>query len=157
MPQCDMQSEQYATEEGAQGTYNSDNEPIYSPEGEDSLDILNDCTKTKSRYLTAETEVVDTRHVEPYLLEVEVGDTGGMWPDKCTNALEAPDECSQRASNKVEEGNNLLESSSEAHEPQGDLPDTTSECAKTQTVTTDKQCCISVTPRTDREQKGKEF
>ncbi|KAI6114479.1 hypothetical protein F5141DRAFT_1062870 [Pisolithus sp. B1] len=133
MPQCDMQSEQYATEEGAQGTYNSNNEPIYSPEGEDSLDILNDCTETKSRYLTPETEVVDARHVEPYLLEVEVGDTGGMWPDECANALEAPDECSQRASNKVEEGNNLLELSSEALESQGDLPDTTSERAKTQT------------------------
>ncbi|KAI6142537.1 hypothetical protein EDD17DRAFT_1902214 [Pisolithus thermaeus] len=133
MPQCDMQSEQYATEEGAQGTYNSDNEPIYSPEGEDSLDIPNDCAETKSRYLTPETEVVDTRHVEPYLLEVEVGDTGGMWPDECANALEAPDECSQRASNKVEEGNNLLELSSEALETQGDLPFTTSERAETRT------------------------
>ncbi|KAI6118314.1 hypothetical protein F5141DRAFT_1290342 [Pisolithus sp. B1] len=133
MPQCDMQSEQYATEEGAQGTYNSDNEPIYSPGGEDSLDIPNDCAETKSRYLTPETEVIDAQHVEPYLLEVEVGDTGGMWPDECMNALEAPDECSQRASNKVEEGNNLLELSSEALESQGDLPDTTSEHAETQT------------------------
>ncbi|KAI6102103.1 hypothetical protein F5141DRAFT_1241828 [Pisolithus sp. B1] len=133
MPQCDMQSEQYATEEGAQGTYNSDNEPIYSPEGEDSLDIPNDCAKTESGFLTPETKVADVRHVEPYLLEVEVGDTGGMWPDECANTLEAPDECSQRASNKVEEGNNLLELSSEALESQGDLPDTTSEHAETQT------------------------
>ncbi|KAI6000266.1 hypothetical protein EDC04DRAFT_2612063 [Pisolithus marmoratus] len=49
------------------------------------------------------------------------------------NALEAPDKCSQCASKKVEEGNNLLELSSETLESPGDLPDTTSECAKTQT------------------------
>ncbi|KAI6156365.1 hypothetical protein EDD17DRAFT_1847248 [Pisolithus thermaeus] len=133
MPQCDMQSEQYATEEGAQGTYNSDNEPIYSPEGEDSLDIPNDCAKTKTRYLTPETEVVDARHVEPYLLEVEVGDTGGMWPDECANALEAPDECSQRASNEVKEDEDLPQMSSEALETRGDLPFTTCERAETQT------------------------
>ncbi|KAI6114545.1 hypothetical protein F5141DRAFT_1271197 [Pisolithus sp. B1] len=102
----------------------SQNRPADSP---------NDCAETESGFLTSETKVTDTRHVEPYLLEVEVGDTGGMWPDECANALEAPDECSQRASNKVEEGNNLLELSSEALESQGDLPDTTSERAETQT------------------------
>ncbi|KAI6101806.1 hypothetical protein F5141DRAFT_1242723 [Pisolithus sp. B1] len=141
MPQCDMQSEQYATEEGAQGTYNSDNEPIYSPEGEDSLDIPNDCAETKSRYLTPETEVIDMRQVEPHFMVVEVGAVDSEQPDECANILEAPDkkcqcvddEGSQHASYEVEEGEDLLKPSSEAHEPQGDLPDTTSECAETQT------------------------
>ncbi|KAI6098481.1 hypothetical protein F5141DRAFT_1066840 [Pisolithus sp. B1] len=128
-----MQSKQYPTEEGAQGTYNSDNGPTYSPEGEDSLDIPNDCAETKSRYLTPETEVVDAQHVEPYLLVVEVGVMDSKWPDEGMDAPEAPDECSQHASNKVEEGNNLLELSSEALKSQGDLPFTT--CKRTETQT----------------------
>ncbi|KAI6117949.1 hypothetical protein F5141DRAFT_1201485 [Pisolithus sp. B1] len=108
--------------------------PIPRPESIKVADeAMPQCNMQSEQYLTPETEVIDVRHVEPYLLEVEVGDTGGMWPDECANALEAPDECSQHASNKVEEGNNLLELSSEALKSQGDLPDTTSKRAETQT------------------------
>ncbi|KAI6098824.1 hypothetical protein EDD16DRAFT_1732265 [Pisolithus croceorrhizus] len=56
-----------------------------------------------------------------------------MWPDECANALEAPDECSQRASNEVKEDEDLPQMSSEALETRGDLPFTTCERAETQT------------------------
>ncbi|KAI6096037.1 hypothetical protein F5141DRAFT_1221119 [Pisolithus sp. B1] len=132
--QHDMPSEQYMTGESAQSTCDSDNGPENLPGGhEDPADSPNDCAETKSRYLTPETEVVDARHVEPYLLEVEVGDTGGMWLDECTNALKAPDECSQRESNKVKEDEDLPQMSSEALETRGDLPFTTCKRAETQT------------------------
>ncbi|KAI6110129.1 hypothetical protein F5141DRAFT_1278813 [Pisolithus sp. B1] len=128
MPQCDMQSEQYATEEGAQGTYNSNNKPIYSPEGEDSLDIPNDCAETKSRYLTPETEVVDARHVEPYLLEVEVGATGVTWLDEHTNVLRVPDERGWHVDD-IAEHTNLPESISEALEPADDISRSAGRCS----------------------------
>ncbi|KAI6102435.1 hypothetical protein EDD16DRAFT_1900916 [Pisolithus croceorrhizus] len=161
--QHDMPSEQYMTGESAQSTCNSDNGPENLPGGhEDPADSPNDCAETESGFLTPETKVADARHVEPYLLEVEVGDTGGMWPDEYTNALEAPDECSQRASNKVEEGNNLLELSSEALESQGDLPDTTSERAETQTghrkpetEVVDTQQVVNVLPMVEVGTKGR--
>ncbi|KAI6124687.1 hypothetical protein EV401DRAFT_2207756 [Pisolithus croceorrhizus] len=133
MPQCNMQSKQYATEEGAQGTYNNDNKPIYSPEGEDSLDIPNDCAKTKSRYLTPETEVVDVRHEEPHLLEVEDRAADSKQPDEGTDTVDAPDKDSQCADDKVKDRQELPTMSSEALETQGNLPFTTSERTETRT------------------------
>ncbi|KAI6095148.1 hypothetical protein F5141DRAFT_1068635 [Pisolithus sp. B1] len=133
MPQCDMQSEQYATEEGAQGTYNSDNESIYSPEGEDSLDILNDCTETKSGFLTPKTKVTDAQHVEPHLLVVEVGAMDSKWLDEGMDAPKAPDKGSQHAGDEIEEDEDLPQMSSEALETRGDLPFTTCKRTKTQT------------------------
>ncbi|KAI6096289.1 hypothetical protein EV401DRAFT_1895798 [Pisolithus croceorrhizus] len=72
-------------------------------------------------------------HVEPYLLEVEVEDTGGVQPDEGAGTLKEPDEASQHASNEVEDSEDLPKLSSEALETQGDLTFTTSKCAETQT------------------------
>ncbi|KAI6117334.1 hypothetical protein EV401DRAFT_1970180 [Pisolithus croceorrhizus] len=113
------------TGESAQSTCNSDNELENSPGGhEDPADSPNDYAETESGFLTPKTKVTDTQHVEPHLLVVEVGAMDSKWLDEGTDAPKAPDEGSQRASNKL---------SSEALESQGDLPDTTSEHAETQT------------------------
>ncbi|KAI6095701.1 hypothetical protein F5141DRAFT_1265588 [Pisolithus sp. B1] len=127
--QHDMPSEQYMTGESAQSTCNSDNEPENSPGGqEDPVDSPNDCAETESGFLTPKTKVTDTRHVEPHLLVVEVGAMDSKWLDEGTDAAKAPDK-----GDEVKEDEDLPQISSEAHEPQGDLPDTTSECAETQT------------------------
>ncbi|KAI6104409.1 hypothetical protein F5141DRAFT_1237976 [Pisolithus sp. B1] len=132
--QHDMPSEQYMTGESAQSTCDSDNGPENLPGGhEDPADSPNDCTETESGFLTPKTKVADVQHVEPHLLVVEVGAMDSKWPDKGMDAPEAPDKGSQSTSNEVAESGNLPKLSSEALEPQGDLPDTTSKRAETQT------------------------
>ncbi|KAI6148968.1 hypothetical protein EDD17DRAFT_1900982 [Pisolithus thermaeus] len=132
--QHDMPSEQYMTGESAQSTCDSDNGPENLPGGhEDPADSPNDCAETESGFLTPETKVADVQHVEPHLLVVEVGAMDSKWPDEGMDAPEAPDKGSQSTSNEVAESGNLLKLSSEALEPQGDLPDTTSKRAETQT------------------------
>ncbi|KAI6122061.1 hypothetical protein F5141DRAFT_1211694 [Pisolithus sp. B1] len=132
--QHDMPSEQYMTGESAQSTCDSDNGPENLPGGhEDPADSPNDCAETESGFLTPKTKVADMQHVEPHLLVVEVGAMDSKWPDEGMDAPEAPDKGSQSTSNEVAESGNLPKLSSEALEPQGDLPDTTSKCAETQT------------------------
>ncbi|KAI5999519.1 hypothetical protein EDD15DRAFT_2237318 [Pisolithus albus] len=98
MQQSDLSSEQTATD------------------GEDdSQDIPDDCAETKAGHPKPEPNVVDARHLEPYLLGVEVGTGDSKWLDEGTNALEAP------------------KLSSEALETPTDLPFTTSERAETWT------------------------
>ncbi|KAI6140553.1 hypothetical protein EDD17DRAFT_1668697 [Pisolithus thermaeus] len=55
------------------------------------------------------------------------------WLDEGMDTPKAPDKGSQSTSNEVAESGNLPKLSFEALEPQGDLPDTTSKCAETQT------------------------
>ncbi|KAI5987281.1 hypothetical protein EDD15DRAFT_2372438 [Pisolithus albus] len=121
MQQSDLLPEESAAGETAQSTCDSHDEPDTLP-GEEggSSDSSNDCTEIETGYLTPESEVVDARQVEDNLPEVEVGDAGGMRLDECTNALEAPDEGCQCASDKVEESQDLPEPSSKALEPKGD-------------------------------------
>ncbi|KAI6003410.1 hypothetical protein EDC04DRAFT_2908221 [Pisolithus marmoratus] len=81
--QSDSQPEQSAVGETAQSTCNSHNEPEKpSSEEADSPGSPNDCTETKSRYLTPESEVIDVRQVEPYLPVVEVGTVNSKQPDE---------------------------------------------------------------------------
>ncbi|KAI5994703.1 hypothetical protein EDD15DRAFT_2195852 [Pisolithus albus] len=119
MQQNDLLPEESAAGETAQSTCDSHDEPDTLP-GEEggSSDSSNDCTEIETGYLTPEPEVVDARQVEDNLPEVEVGDAGGMRLDECTNALEAPDEGCQYASDKVEESRDLPELSSKALEPE---------------------------------------
>ncbi|KAI6100388.1 hypothetical protein EDD16DRAFT_1762713 [Pisolithus croceorrhizus] len=132
--QHDMPSEQHMTGESAQSTCNSDNEPENSPGGhEDSVDSLNDCAETKSGYLTPETKVIDMRHEETHLLEVEDRAADLKQPDEGMDTVDAPDKDSQCADDKVKDRQELPTTSSEALETQGDLPFTTSECAETWT------------------------
>ncbi|KAI6101147.1 hypothetical protein F5141DRAFT_1218198 [Pisolithus sp. B1] len=132
--QHDMPSEQYMTGESAQSTCDSDNGPENLPGGhEDPADSPNNCAETESGFLTPETKVTDVQDVEPHLLVVEVGAMDSKWLDEGMDAPEAPDKGSQSTSNEVVESGNLLKLSSEALEPQGDLPDTTSKRAETQT------------------------
>ncbi|KAI5990692.1 hypothetical protein EDC04DRAFT_2911873 [Pisolithus marmoratus] len=108
-------------EETAQPTGDSDDEPANLPGGEeDSLDIPNDCTETKSGYLMLETEVVDVRQVVDVLPMFEGGTAGLTQHDKHVKELEAPDERSQRASDDIAEGRDLPEWGSEAPEPADD-------------------------------------
>ncbi|KAI6102128.1 hypothetical protein F5141DRAFT_1217706 [Pisolithus sp. B1] len=129
-----QQSDSNAAAETAQDTHSSNDELETSPGGhEDSVDSPNDCTETKSGYLTPETKVIDTRHEEPHLLEVEDRAADSKRPDEGTDTPEAPDEGSQSATNEVEDRQDLPTTSSEALETQGDLPFTTSERTETRT------------------------
>ncbi|KAI6096460.1 hypothetical protein F5141DRAFT_1262768 [Pisolithus sp. B1] len=129
-----QRSDSNAAAETAQDTHSSNNELETSPGGhEDSVDSPNDCTETKSGYLTPETKVIDTRHEEPHLLEVEDRAADSKQPDKGTDTVDAPDKDSQCADDKVEDRQELPMTSSEALETQGNLPFTTSERAKTRT------------------------
>ncbi|KAI5983984.1 hypothetical protein EDC04DRAFT_3098703 [Pisolithus marmoratus] len=92
-------------EETAQPTGDSNDEPANLPGGEeDSLDIPNDCTETKSGYLMLETEVVDMQQVVDVLPMFEGGTAGLTRHDKHVKELEAPDESSQCASDDIAEG-----------------------------------------------------
>ncbi|KAI6100959.1 hypothetical protein EDD16DRAFT_1731511 [Pisolithus croceorrhizus] len=101
----------------------SQNEPTDSP---------SDCAETEAGHMKPEPKVVDARHLKPYLQGVEVEAIGLKQPVEGMNALKAPDEGCRCVGNKAGEDKDLL-TSSEALEPQGNLPFTTSECAKTQT------------------------
>ncbi|KAI5998142.1 hypothetical protein EDD15DRAFT_2517370 [Pisolithus albus] len=117
MRQHDLSSERDAAEESSQEAHEHNDKSEISPGGhDDPVDSSNDCAETKSGYLTPESEVVDARQVEDNLPEVEVGDAGGMRLDECTNALEAPDEGCQCASDEVKESQDLPELSSKALE-----------------------------------------
>ncbi|KAI6021160.1 hypothetical protein EDC04DRAFT_2607284 [Pisolithus marmoratus] len=134
MQQHDSQPKQVMAGDTAQSTCNHHHEPENLPtEEEGSLDSPNDHSKTKSGYLTLEIEVVDMWQVEDNLPEVEVGAVDAKWLSKCLNTLKAPDEGSQHASDKIKESQASQGLSSKALKPKGDLPDTTSECAKTKT------------------------
>ncbi|KAI5982719.1 hypothetical protein EDD15DRAFT_2320583 [Pisolithus albus] len=82
---------------------------------DDSQDIPDDCAETEAGHPKPEPNVVDVRHLEPYLLGVEVGTGDSKWLDEGANTLEAP------------------KLSSEALETQEALPFTTSECTETRT------------------------
>ncbi|KAI6128351.1 hypothetical protein EDD16DRAFT_1723906 [Pisolithus croceorrhizus] len=118
--------------ETGQDTHNSDKSRDLPGSQNEPTDSPNDHVETESEYLTLETEVIDVRHEEPYLLVVEVGTMDSKQLDEGTNALEAPDEGSQCTGDKVEEDEDLP-TSSEALEPQGNLPFTTSERTETRT------------------------
>ncbi|KAI5980560.1 hypothetical protein EDC04DRAFT_2618344 [Pisolithus marmoratus] len=135
MRQSRSQPKQSAAGESAQSIYNSHiKKPENPPSKEDSsLDSPNNCAKTESGYLTPESEVINVQQVENNLPADEAQFVDGKWLGKHTNILEAPDKGSQHASNKIEESWDLPGLSSKALEPEGDLPFTTSEHAKTQT------------------------
>ncbi|KAI5992180.1 hypothetical protein EDD15DRAFT_2272714, partial [Pisolithus albus] len=134
MQQSDLSSEQTAAEETGQEARDSNIELENSPDGEDdSQDIPDDCAETEAGHPKPEPNVVDAQHLEPYLLEVEVGTGDSKWLDEGTNVLEAPDKGSQCAGDKVEEDEGLPKLSSEALETQEALPFTTSERTETRT------------------------
>ncbi|KAI6023815.1 hypothetical protein BKA83DRAFT_4626919 [Pisolithus microcarpus] len=134
MQQHDTASKQETARGAGQETCNSNSESERSPGGhKDPMDSPSNCAETEAGHAKPEPKVVDARHMEPYLLGVEVGTGDSKWLDESMDTPEAPDEGSQCTSNRVEESQDLLESSSEALEPQGDLPDTTSEHAETKT------------------------
>ncbi|KAI6103515.1 hypothetical protein F5141DRAFT_1239107 [Pisolithus sp. B1] len=119
--QHDMPSEQYMTGESAQSTCDSDNGPENLPGGhKDPVDSPNDCAETKSGFLTPKTKVTDAQHVEPHILMVEVGETGGIQLDKRVNALKAPNERCQCMDDEVAVCRDLPESNFKAFEPVDD-------------------------------------
>ncbi|KAI5997578.1 hypothetical protein EDD15DRAFT_2246556 [Pisolithus albus] len=134
MQQGDLSSEQTAAEETGQEAHDSNIELENSPDGEgDSQDIPDDCAETEAGHPKPEPNVVDARHLELYLLGVEVGTGDSKWLDEGTNMLEAPDKGSQCAGDEVEEDEGLPKLSSEALKTQEALPFITSECTETWT------------------------
>ncbi|KAI6110130.1 hypothetical protein F5141DRAFT_1203383 [Pisolithus sp. B1] len=131
--EVERRSDSNVAAETGQDTHNSDESRDLPGSQNEPTDSPNDHAETESEYLTLETEVIDVRHEEPYLLVVEVGTMDSKQLDEGTNALEAPDEGSQCTGDKVEEDEDLPTTSSKALEPQGNLPFTTSERAETQT------------------------
>ncbi|KAI5986099.1 hypothetical protein EDC04DRAFT_2615185 [Pisolithus marmoratus] len=135
MWQSRSQPEQGTAGETAQNIFNSHHKPEIQTSGEeDFTDSPNDCAETKSGYPTPESEVIDMQGAEDNLpeVEVEVVDASNSH-DKHMNLVKAPNEDSQHASNKIKESQALPGLSLKALEPEGDLPDTTSECTETQT------------------------
>ncbi|KAI6099849.1 hypothetical protein EV401DRAFT_1894736 [Pisolithus croceorrhizus] len=130
--EVERRSDSNVAAETGQDTHNGDESRDLPGSQNEPTDSPNDHAETESEYLTLETEVIDVRHEEPYLLVVEVGTMDSKQLDEGTNALEAPDEGSQCTGDKVEEDEDLP-TSSEALEPQGNLPFTTSERAETRT------------------------
>ncbi|KAI6100549.1 hypothetical protein F5141DRAFT_304111 [Pisolithus sp. B1] len=109
--QHDMPYEQCKAENG-------NNEPVNSHGGEeDSLDIPSNSAETTDGHARPEVEVVDAQQADDDLQLVEDRATDSEWPEECGSALEAPDESSQCASDKVTESRNLPEPSSEALKP----------------------------------------
>ncbi|KAI6016455.1 hypothetical protein PISMIDRAFT_13233 [Pisolithus microcarpus 441] len=134
MQQHHTASKQETARGAGQETCNSNSKSERSPGGhKDPTDSPSNCAETEAGHTKPESKVVDARHMEPYLLGVEVGTGDSKWLDESADTPEAPDEGSQCTSDRVEESQDLLESSSEALKPQGDLPDTTSEHAETKT------------------------
>ncbi|KAI5980891.1 hypothetical protein EDD15DRAFT_2340306 [Pisolithus albus] len=134
MQQSDLSSKQTATEETGQEARDSNIELENSPDGEDdSQDIPDDCAETEAGHPKPEPNVVDARHLELYLLGVEVGTGDSKWLDEGTNVLEVPDKGSQCAGDEVEEDEGLPKLSSKALETQEALPFTTSERTETWT------------------------
>ncbi|KAI6094695.1 hypothetical protein F5141DRAFT_1296040 [Pisolithus sp. B1] len=131
--EVEQRSDSNVAAETGQDTHNSDESRDLPGSQNEPTDSPNDHAETESEYLTLETEVIDVRHEEPYLLVVEVGTMDSKQLDEGTNTLEAPDEGSQCTGDKVEEDEDLPTTSSKALEPQGDLPFTTCKCAETQT------------------------
>ncbi|KAI6094281.1 hypothetical protein F5141DRAFT_1070047 [Pisolithus sp. B1] len=116
--QCHVPSEQYATEESAPSTCNSNNGSGNSPSDEgNSPESPIDCAETIAGCTKPKTEVVDTQQVEDNLLEVEDRATDLQQSEECASALEAPDEGSQCASDEVAESGDLPEMSSKALDP----------------------------------------
>ncbi|KAI6021097.1 hypothetical protein EDC04DRAFT_382131 [Pisolithus marmoratus] len=116
--QHDLPSKQYVTEESALGTCDSVNKPLDTPSmEEDPSDFPNDCAEITDGHEEPKAEIVDARLVENHLLVVEVGTVDAEWSNERTNALDAPDEGSQCASNKVAESRDLPEPSSKALDP----------------------------------------
>ncbi|KAI6094291.1 hypothetical protein EDD17DRAFT_1770075 [Pisolithus thermaeus] len=68
------------------------------------------------------------QQVEPHILMVEVGETGGIQLDKRANALEAPDERCQCMDNEVAVCRDLPESNFKAFEPVDDNTGQTGGC-----------------------------
>ncbi|KAI5988539.1 hypothetical protein EDD15DRAFT_2371206 [Pisolithus albus] len=124
MRQGNLLPKQDAAEETAHPHGDSDDEPANLPERssealepqEDPPESPDDCAETKSGYLTPETEVVGTQHVELHLPVVEVGSMDWERPDEHANAFKAPEEGGQCTSTKVEESWDLPEPSSKALE-----------------------------------------
>ncbi|KAI6001871.1 hypothetical protein EDD15DRAFT_2192609 [Pisolithus albus] len=116
--------QQDAAEETAHPYGNSDNEPENLPEGssealepqEDPAESPDDCTETKSGYLTPETKVVERKNMEPNPLVVEVGGAELELSDEHEDMGKAPDEGGQCASDEVKESWDLPEPSSKALE-----------------------------------------
>ncbi|KAI6037811.1 hypothetical protein EDC04DRAFT_2090480 [Pisolithus marmoratus] len=134
MQQGNSSSEQNAASETAQNTFDGHHEPEIPPREEDgSSDSPNDCTEIPPGYLEPKTDIADVQQMEGCSLVVETGISAEGQLDEHPNTLEAPDECSQHASDKIEESWDLPGLSSKALEPEGDLPFTTSEHAETQT------------------------
>ncbi|KAI6095159.1 hypothetical protein F5141DRAFT_1222416 [Pisolithus sp. B1] len=116
--QCHVPSEQYATEESAPSTCNSNNGSGNSPSDEgNSPESPIDCAETIAGCTKPKTEVVDAWQVEDNLLEVEDRATDSQQSEECASALEAPDKGSQCASDKVAESGDLPEMSSKALDP----------------------------------------
>ncbi|KAI6011173.1 hypothetical protein EDC04DRAFT_3094738 [Pisolithus marmoratus] len=113
----DLTHLRHLTAKSAQNIFNSHHEPeIPTREEEGSVDSPNDCTETKTGYLTPEIDVIDVQQVEDYLPVVEVGKEDPERPSECVNVLDAADEASQHADDEVAERRNLTEWSTEAPE-----------------------------------------
>ncbi|KAI6028092.1 hypothetical protein EDC04DRAFT_2899166 [Pisolithus marmoratus] len=113
----DLPSEQYATEESALSTCDSDNEPLDAPSmEEDPPDFPNDCAEITDGHEEPEAEIIDAWQVENHLLVVEVGNTDAERPDECVHTLEASDK-GQHADDEAAAHWNLPEWSAEAPEP----------------------------------------
>ncbi|KAI5983586.1 hypothetical protein EDD15DRAFT_2522104 [Pisolithus albus] len=115
---------QDAAEETAHPHGDSDNEPANLPEGssealepqEDPAESPDDHAKTKSGYLTPETEVVDAWQVDLHLPVLEVGSMDSEQPDEDANTFGAPDEGGQCMGDEVGESQDLPEPRSKALE-----------------------------------------
>ncbi|KAI6127469.1 hypothetical protein EDD16DRAFT_1553153 [Pisolithus croceorrhizus] len=100
--QCHVPSEQYATEESAPSTCNSNNGSGNSPSDEgNSPESPIDCAETIAGHMKPKTEVVDAWQVEDNLLEVEDRATDSQQSEECASALEAP-EMSSKALDPVD-------------------------------------------------------
>ncbi|KAI6142922.1 hypothetical protein EDD17DRAFT_215673 [Pisolithus thermaeus] len=108
----DLLSEQCATEGSAQSTENSNNEPENSPGSQgEPVYSPSDCAEITKGHLEPEMEIIDAQQVD-YLPMVEVGVADSEVLNECTNALDAPGEGSQWASDEAAESQDLPESSS---------------------------------------------
>ncbi|KAI6099640.1 hypothetical protein F5141DRAFT_1218989 [Pisolithus sp. B1] len=85
------------------------------------VDSPSERAETRTGHAKPETEVIDTRQVEPHLVVVEAGAVDSEQPDECTNVLEAPDKKCQCVDDEVAACRDLPESTSEALEPTDDM------------------------------------
>ncbi|KAI6103377.1 hypothetical protein F5141DRAFT_1238580 [Pisolithus sp. B1] len=113
-----------APDEGCQCAGNKAGEDKDLPTSSDTLETPRDLPSTTSEraetrtgHTKPEDEVVDTWHMVDVLPMFEVGSTGQAWYSKHVKDLQASDKGGWRASDEVEESQDLLKSSSEVLKP----------------------------------------